>query len=65
MACWRDSDDFEALDLTAVMVFVSGPQHLGAGPKLESNQFWRGLLDDRRRDNWARSPEDVAKLGLS
>lgn len=40
-----------------------GLQRFGAGPTLDADQFWRGLIDDLRLYSLALSPEEVAELG--
>ncbi len=41
----------------------TGLHRFGAGPSLESDHFWRGLIDDLRMYNRALSPEELAELG--
>ena len=42
---------------------VTGAQRFGAGPRLDSAQFWHGSMDDLRMYDRALSAEELAALG--
>lgn len=43
---------------------VTGAQRFGAGPRLDSAQFWQGSMDDLRMYDRALSAEELAALGV-